>query len=251
MGVRLKTHRKSGVDILETSGKVTLGEGTSTLRKKIRELIDDGSRRILLNMTEVTYMDSSGVGELVAAHSTMSTAGGEIKLLNVSPRVRQILQMTRVDRVYEIFEDEELAVDSFTIAAGIVDDDRAKRKYREMLLWVLQGVTAAVFLAAAYPQLAGSPAMVALFDKIGMGQWFRYLTGTVETVGAILLLVPGFAGPGAVLLIAVMLGAVVTHVAKIGGSPAHAASYLVLAALIAWFRREQFVPGASLRASPE
>jgi anti-sigma B factor antagonist len=251
MSLKLTTRRKGGVDIVETSGKVTLGEGTSTLRKNIRELLDGGSRRIVLDMAAVNYMDSSGVGELLAAHTTVTSAGGEIMLLNVSPRVRQILKMTRIDSVFEIFDDEQLAVDSFSVAAGIVETDAVTSKNAERLLWALQIVTAAAFLLKAVPKLSGTPEMVALFQQIGMGQWLRYMTGALEATGALLLLIPGLAGPGALLLMAVTVGAVFTHVAKIGGSPAHAASYLLLAAIVAWFRRRQIVRGGSLTASTE
>ena len=238
MGVKLTTHQKGDVIIVDTSGKVTLGEGASSLRTKIRELVDGGSRRIVLNMADVTYMDSSGLGELLAAHTTVTTAGGEVKLLNLTRRVHDLLVLTRLDTVFETFEDGALAVDSFSVAAGITDDGVGK-KTGEVLLWLLQIVTAAAFFMAAFPKLAGSSMMVEVFEKIGLGQWFRYLTGALEAVGGLLLLIPGFAGSGALLLMAIMVGAIVTHLTMIGGSPAHAVDYLALAALVAWLRRKQ------------
>ena len=74
MSVKLTTHEKGEVIIVDASGKLTLGEGTSTLRTKIRELVEGGARRILLNMADLTYIDSSAIGELVAAYTTVTTA---------------------------------------------------------------------------------------------------------------------------------------------------------------------------------
>jgi putative oxidoreductase len=106
-------------------------------------------------------------------------------------------------------------------------------------LWVLQIGTAAMFLFAAFPKLAGDPKMVTLFGSLGLGQWFRYLTGSLEALGAALLLAPGLAAFGAVILIAVMVGAVFTHLFVIGGNPAMAIVLLISSAVIAWGRREQ------------
>lgn len=239
MSVKLTTRHRGGVAIVETSGTVTLGEGASTLRRNIRELVDAGSHRIILNMADVTYMDSSGTGELLASHATVSGAGGVLKLLNVSPRVQQVLAITHMNKIFEIFEDEQLAVDSFSLSAGIVDEGTGGTRARERMIWALQIATAAAFFVAAFAKFSSSPAMVELFQKIGLGQWFRYFTAGLEIIGGILLLVPGFAASGAILLIAVMLGAIVMHVAKVGGSPAHAGGYLVLASLVLWLRRAQ------------
>lgn len=118
-----------------------------------------------------------------------------------------------------------------------------KKKAGEAALWVLQVLTAAMFFMAAYPKLAGVPMMVGMFEKIGLGQWFRYLTGGLEALGGVLLLIPGLTGFGGILLSAVMIGAVVTHVTVLGGSPAAAIGYLLLAALIVWFRRNQVIEG--------
>ena len=115
MSVKLTTHEKGEVIVINASGKLTLGEGTSTLRTKIRELVDGGSRRIVLNMAGVTYMDSSGLGELIGAHTTITTAGGEIKLLNLAKRVHDLLKLTKLYTVFETFEDEASAVDSFSV----------------------------------------------------------------------------------------------------------------------------------------
>jgi anti-sigma B factor antagonist len=116
MSVKLTTRAKGEVTIIDASGRLTLGEGTSNLRTKIRELVDGGSRRIVLNLADVAYMDSSGLGELIAAHTTITTAGGEIKLLNLAKRVHDLLKLTKLYTVFESFEDEAAAVDSFSVA---------------------------------------------------------------------------------------------------------------------------------------
>jgi putative oxidoreductase len=107
-------------------------------------------------------------------------------------------------------------------------------------LWVLQILAAAAFLAAGSFKLAGNAMMVQVFDQIGIGQWFRYVTGTVEIVGAIALLVPFTAAFGGVLLAITMLCAVGTHLFVIGGNPGPAIVLLLITASVAWFRRGSF-----------
>ena len=103
--------------------------------------------------------------------------------------------------------------------------------------WVLQGLAAAAFLAAGGSKLAATPAMVEMFAKIGAGQWFRYLTGALEVIGAVALLVPRATFYGAALLAIVMVGAIVTHLAVLGGSPIPALVLLVIVGTVAWLRR--------------
>jgi uncharacterized membrane protein YphA (DoxX/SURF4 family) len=103
--------------------------------------------------------------------------------------------------------------------------------------WVLQGLAAAAFLAAGGSKLAAAPAMVEMFAKLGAGQWFRYLTGSLEVIGAVALLFPKAAFYGAVLLAMVMVGAIVTHLAILGGSPIPALVLLVIVGTVAWLRR--------------
>src|ERR1039457_4784651 len=112
MSLNLTTHENGEVTIVNTSGKLTLGEGTSSLRTKIRDLVEGGSRRIVLTMNGVPYMDSSGLGELVASHTTVTRAGGEIKLLNLAKGVDDLLQLTKLYTVFETNEDEASVVDS-------------------------------------------------------------------------------------------------------------------------------------------
>jgi anti-sigma B factor antagonist len=116
MSVKVTSRKIGEVTVIDTSGKLTMGEGTSTLRTKIRELVDGGARRIVLNMADVSYMDSSGLGELIAAHTTVTTAGGEIKLLNLAKRVHDLLKLTKLYTVFEAFEDEPSAIASFRMA---------------------------------------------------------------------------------------------------------------------------------------
>ena len=116
---------------------------------------------------------------------------------------------------------------------------RASHNGREIVLWILQIAAAAMFFLAGFPKLAGAPPMVGLFAAIGIGQWFRYLTGALEVIGAILLLVPRFSGVGALLLAGVMAGAVATHLFVIGGNPAIPVVLLVVTASVAWARRDR------------
>src|SRR5438876_1825179 len=106
-------------------------------------------------------------------------------------------------------------------------------------LWVLQVGAAGMFLMAGFAKLSGDPQMVGQFDAIGFGQWFRYLTGSLEVLGAVLLLAPRLSGLGALLLVGVMLGAVATHLFVVGGSPLSAIILLIVTGVIAWGRRER------------
>ena len=112
-------------------------------------------------------------------------------------------------------------------------------KGRLITLWTLSCLVALAFIAAAGGKLAGAANMVELFDKVGLGQWFRYFTGLLEMVGAIGLLVSRYAFYAAVLLAVIMFGAIVAHLTVLGGSPAPAAVLLVLSAAIAYLRKPQ------------
>ena len=106
-------------------------------------------------------------------------------------------------------------------------------------LWIVQVATAAMFLFVGSLKLSGVPAMVATFDAIGIGQWFRYVTGTIEVVSAILLLIPSLAFFGALLLVPTMVGAILTHLFVIGGNPAAAIVLLAAVVGIAWTRKDR------------
>ncbi|WP_051342522.1 DoxX family protein [Pseudonocardia spinosispora] len=117
-----------------------------------------------------------------------------------------------------------------------------------IVLWVLQVLGAVSFLFAGYQKLSGDPQMVALFTAIGWGQWFRYLTGTLEILGALALLIPRLRALGALGLIGVMIGAIITSVA-LGATVVPALGELVIVAIIAWGRRRELNPAWVLRGS--
>ena len=108
------TRRQIGdVIIVDFSGKITLGEGSATLRKTIRDLTEGGDKKILLSLYDVDYIDSSGIGELVSAYTTVRNAGGELKLLHLTKRVHDILQITRLFTVFDVQTEETAAVRAF------------------------------------------------------------------------------------------------------------------------------------------
>lgn len=107
------TRQIGDITLLDISGRITLGEGNVMLREIVRDLADKGSKRIVLNLGEVTYIDSSGVGELVKTHTTIRNKGGELKLANLNKRVHDLLQMTRLASVFDIQKDEAGAIKSF------------------------------------------------------------------------------------------------------------------------------------------
>jgi uncharacterized membrane protein YphA (DoxX/SURF4 family) len=112
-------------------------------------------------------------------------------------------------------------------------------KIANVVLWVLQIAAAGMFLMVGFLKLSGNAQMVGLFEAIGIGQWFRYLTGTLEVVGAILLLIPRTSGLSALMLAGVMAGAVMTHLFIVGGSPLGAIILLVVTTAVAWGRRQR------------
>jgi anti-sigma B factor antagonist len=101
------------VTVIDISGRITLGEGNIVLREVVRDLVDKEQKKIVLNLAEVHYVDSSGVGELVKTHTTVRNRGGQLKLAKLNKRVHDLLQMTRLSAVFDIHEDEASAVESF------------------------------------------------------------------------------------------------------------------------------------------
>ncbi len=124
--------------------------------------------------------------------------------------------------------------DVITKHRGLVPD-----KWMRGLRWTVQVLVAAASLTAGSAKLAGDPSMVAVFDQVGIGQWFRYMTGAVEITGAVLILIPKAAILGAALLACTMAAAVFTHFAVIGGNPLPAAMLLGLNLLVLWLRRDE------------
>ncbi|HLH36827.1 STAS domain-containing protein [Alloacidobacterium dinghuense] len=114
--MKLNTRQVDGVTILDLSGRITLGEGSVQLRDAIRDLLAKGSKLILLNLADVNYIDSSGIGELVSAYTTVRNQGGELKLLNLTKKVHDLLQITKLYTVFDVKDDEASAIASYTRA---------------------------------------------------------------------------------------------------------------------------------------
>ena len=114
MSMKVSTRQVDGVTILDLSGRITLGEGSVSLRDAIRDLLAKGDKSILLNLGDVSYIDSSGIGELVSAFTSVKNAGGELKLLNLTKKVHDLLQITKLYTVFDVKDDETSAVGSFT-----------------------------------------------------------------------------------------------------------------------------------------
>jgi anti-sigma B factor antagonist len=111
--MQTETRKIGDVIVLDISGRITLGEGNVMLRDIVRDLADQGNHRIVLNLVEVNYIDSSGLGELVKTHTTIRNKGGEVKLANLNKRVHDLLHMTRLAAVFDIHQDEASAIQSF------------------------------------------------------------------------------------------------------------------------------------------
>jgi anti-sigma B factor antagonist len=113
VSVKLTTRQVGDVTVVDAVGRITLGEGASTFRDTIRDLVASGHKKLLLNLGEVSYIDSSGIGEMVSGFTTVANQGGTVKLLNLTKRVKDLLQITKLYTVFEVFEDEAAAVRSF------------------------------------------------------------------------------------------------------------------------------------------
>ena len=113
MSMKATNRQVDGVAVVDMSGRITLGEGSVVLRDTIRDLIGKGSKKILLNLGDVTYIDSSGIGELVSGFTTVTNHGGNLKLVGLSKRVKDLLQITKLYTVFEAFDDEADAIRSF------------------------------------------------------------------------------------------------------------------------------------------
>ena len=111
--MKSNSRRVDGITIMDLSGRITLGEGSVVLRDQIRELLGKGEKKILLNLGDVTYIDSSGIGELVSAFTTVRNQGGELKLLNLTKKVHDLLQITKLYTVFDVKDDEASAVKAF------------------------------------------------------------------------------------------------------------------------------------------
>jgi anti-sigma B factor antagonist len=101
------------VSVVDVAGRITLGEGSSALRETLRDMVSKGQKKILLNLGDVSYIDSSGIGELVSGFTTVTNSGGQLKLLNLNKRVKDLLQITKLYTVFDVHEDEAGAIRSF------------------------------------------------------------------------------------------------------------------------------------------
>jgi anti-sigma B factor antagonist len=113
MALEIDSREVSHVAILDIRGRIVLGDEIHLLRDAVRKLIAEGQKKIILNLAEVDYIDSSGVGELVGSFTTVRNAGGELKLLNLSQKVHDVLHVTKLYTVFDIRDDEFQAVKSF------------------------------------------------------------------------------------------------------------------------------------------
>lgn len=120
MSLKAAVRRAGDVAIVDLSGRITLGEGSGLVRKTIKDLVGSGQKNILINLKDVTYLDSAGLGELVGSYATVTNAAGNIKLLNPQNKVHDLLQVTKLYTVFVAFDDEAEALQSFaaSTAAG-------------------------------------------------------------------------------------------------------------------------------------
>lgn len=114
MSIDFSTRHSDGITIVDLRGRITHGEGTVTVRDTVHDLLSKGQNRILLNLGEVNYIDSSGIGELVSAFTAAKRQGGDLKLLNLTKKIHDLLQITKLYTVFDVKDDEELAVKSFS-----------------------------------------------------------------------------------------------------------------------------------------
>jgi anti-sigma B factor antagonist len=114
VSMKTSTRQVEGVTIVDLSGRITLGEGSVTLRDTVHDLLSKGQKKILLNLDEVNYIDSSGIGELVSAFTAARKQGGELKLLNLTKKAHDLLQITKLYTVFDVRNDEAEAVKSFS-----------------------------------------------------------------------------------------------------------------------------------------
>lgn len=111
--MKIDKREKGGVTILDVEGKITIGKGDVALRDAVQQALADGARKLLIELGRVSTIDSSGVGELVSAFTTVTNRGGKLKLVNLPPKVNDILQITQLITVFEVFDNEDEAIASF------------------------------------------------------------------------------------------------------------------------------------------
>ena len=120
MSLRISVRHARNVAVMDLNGRLTLGEPAGELRDTLKDLLSRGQKNILLNLADVGYIDSSGLGELVGGFATVGNRGGRLKLLNVRERVHELMQITKLYSVFEVFTAEGEAIDSFQERAASV-----------------------------------------------------------------------------------------------------------------------------------
>lgn len=113
MSVKLTTRKVDDITVIDAEGRITLGEGSTSFRDTVRKLVAAGDKKIVLNLEKVTYIDSSGIGELVSAFTTVANQQGQLKLLHLTKRIEDLLQITKLYTVFEVFDNEATAIRSF------------------------------------------------------------------------------------------------------------------------------------------
>ena len=113
MSMKASIRRVEGVTIVDLSGRIKLGEGSSVLRDIVKDLVSKGEKNILLNLGDISYIDSSGIGELVSAFTSVRNRGGELKLLHLTKKVNDLLQITKLYTVFDVKDDEVAAIGAF------------------------------------------------------------------------------------------------------------------------------------------
>jgi anti-sigma B factor antagonist len=111
--MKIETRSVGDVHVLDCSGKITLGEGTMAIRNTVREVLKNGGKKIILNLGDVNYIDSSGIGELVSTFTTVTNQGGQLKLLNLTKKIQELLQITKLLTVFSVYQTEKDAISSF------------------------------------------------------------------------------------------------------------------------------------------
>lgn len=117
MSLNISTRHEQGVTIIDLNGRVTLGEATGLLRDTVKAAIARGDKNIILNLAQVSYIDSAGLGELVGASTTVTNSGGTLKLLNLQKKIKDLMQITKLHTIFECLEDEQAAIRSFGATA--------------------------------------------------------------------------------------------------------------------------------------
>src|SRR5215475_7849349 len=109
MSLKLNTREVNDVIVIDLSGRVTMGEACAAIRDEIRDEVGQGHRKILLNLADVSYIDSAGLGELTAAYTTTKNRGGQLKLLSLTKRVQDLMQITKLYTIFDVYDDERKA----------------------------------------------------------------------------------------------------------------------------------------------